>query len=202
MNLDTDFLNIHKNHNHGNFDKIHDKVIGDDKEYSPSHIFDVFNYCSEIFLWGADYYLKELPCLGSWFVWDKVEGQFKDRIGNEFELCWSKKTHKKIIIRKKWVGHIGLETQDKNERLHPTQKPFEVVLPFIEKFSKQQSLIVDLFGGSGTTLIAAEATGRHCNMMEISEAYTQIIISRYLEYTNQTDIIINGKTVSWQEYQI
>lgn len=56
--------------------KNYDRVIGDDKDYDPSHIFRDFRYCKEIFLWGADYYAERIPAKnkGSWFIWDKRAG--------------------------------------------------------------------------------------------------------------------------------
>lgn len=191
MDLDTEFLHIHKNHNHGtygSFGKQHRKVIGDDKIFNPSFIFELFDYCKEIFLWGADYYSEYLPLYGGWFVWDKAEGDFKGRIGNEFELCWSKQRHKRTIIHKRWVGHIGLETQDKNERFHPTQKPIEVISPFIKNFIETGSIVLDLFLGSGSTLIACEKTNRICYGMELDPKYCDIIIKRYEDYSGNKAI--------------
>jgi len=84
---------------------------------------------------------------------------------------------------------------------HGAVKPQTVIRDLMQRISLENQIIFDGFGGSGTTLIAAEATKRHCMMCEISELYCHTIIDRYLEYTDQTDITINGKKVNWQEYQ-
>jgi DNA modification methylase len=63
---------------------------------------------------------------------------------------------------------------------HPTMKPVELVVKAIINSSYTNDLIVDLFGGSGTTLVAAEQTGRVCNMMELDPKYVDVIIRRYI----------------------
>ena len=66
-----------------------------------------------------------------------------------------------------------------NNKNHPNQKPVELHMKILEDFSKENDLILDCFGGSGTTLIACEMTGRKCLMMEISPDYCDIICERY-----------------------
>ena len=68
-------------------------------------------------------------------------------------------------------------------RLHPTQKPVELHMSILSDFSQPGDVILDCFGGSGTTLIAAELTGRTCLMMEISPDYCDIIKQRYEKLT-------------------
>ena len=195
MGLDVDYLKVHPNNELGHEGKqhpIYKKVIGDNKEYNPEHIFDFFKECKEIFLWGGDYFIDKLGKNGSWFIWDKVVGRFEGRIGNEFEMCWSKQRHKKVIISFLWVGHNGLEKQDTTSRVHPTQKPIELCSWFINKYSKKDDIIVDLFLGSGSTSIACEQTKRICYGLEISEIYCDVIIKRWEKYTNKKAVKLNG----------
>ena len=71
-------------------------------------------------------------------------------------------------------------TDDKSiPKIHPTQKPVELHAHILEDFSKENDIVLDCFGGSGTTLIACEITNRKCLMMEISPQYCEIIIERY-----------------------
>jgi DNA modification methylase len=72
--------------------------------------------------------------------------------------------------------------------LHPTMKPVELVERAILNSSKKQNCIIDLFLGSGTTLIAAEKTNRICYGLEISPAYVDVICQRWQTYTNQQAI--------------
>ena len=66
---------------------------------------------------------------------------------------------------------------------HPTEKPVAVPEHAITHSSNRGQLILDLFGGSGSTLIACEKTGRVCRMMELSEHYVDVIIRRWQDYT-------------------
>ncbi|NQZ67329.1 MAG: site-specific DNA-methyltransferase, partial [Lentisphaeria bacterium] len=64
--------------------------------------------------------------------------------------------------------------------------------------SKEAIIVLDLFGGSGSTIIACEQTGRHCRMMELDPQYVQVIIERWERMTNETAIDIeSGK--KWDE---
>lgn len=75
----------------------------------------------------------------------------------------------------------------KNE-YHPTQKPVELSSRAIKNSSKKDDIVLDLFGGSGSTLIACEQLDRTCFMMEISEAYCDVIRKRYARLINQEEI--------------
>lgn len=91
----------------------------------------------------------------------------------------------RLIYRQMWNGAIreGNRTLNPHNRLHPTQKPVELHAKILEDFTKPGDVVLDCFGGSGTTLIACEITGRKCLMMEISPDYCKIISRRYNELT-------------------
>lgn len=69
--------------------------------------------------------------------------------------------------------------------LHPTMKPIALIENALLNSSKEQDIILDLFGGSGSTLIACEQTGRQCRMMELSEHYVDVIIRRWQDFTGK-----------------
>ncbi len=69
----------------------------------------------------------------------------------------------------------------KISELHPTQKPVELVIRAIKNSSDMKNIVLDLFGGSGTTLIACEETDRHCRMMELDPKYVDVIVKRYID---------------------
>ena len=142
----------------------------------------------EVFLWGADYYAELLANRndGSWFMWDKRCDESADKmIGSCFELCWSKRKHKRDIARIKWAGMFGLNTEFDKKRFHPTQKPTSLARWFLDKYSKAGSIVLDLFGGSGSTLIACEQIGRRCLMMELDEVFCDTIIARWEQLTER-----------------
>jgi len=76
---------------------------------------------------------------------------------------------------------------------HPTQKPVALSVEAIDKTTSAGSLVLDLFGGSGSTLIGAERTGRKSCLMELDEKYCDVIINRWQNFTGQ-DATLNGKT--------
>jgi len=77
------------------------------------------------------------------------------------------------------------------EYVHPTQKPVELVQMALENCTNSNSNILDLFGGSGSTLIACEKTNRKCFMMELDPHYCDVIIARWEKYTGKTAERIN-----------
>lgn len=68
---------------------------------------------------------------------------------------------------------------------HPTMKPVELVERAIKNSSKSRDIVLDLFGGSGTTLIASEKTGRQARLIELDPKFVDVIIKRWEDYTGQ-----------------
>ena len=133
---------------------------------------------------GGDYYAEYLPKGNSWIVWDKRLDDSADKMyGSCFELCWSKSKHKRDIARIKWAGIFGTEKEFDKKRHHPTQKPIDLALWFFDKYNGNN--VVDLFLGSGSTLIACEKTNRKCYGMEIDPHYCDVIVKRWEEYTGK-----------------
>lgn len=193
MKLNTDYSNMKGNGRKG---KKYDRVIGDNEDFSPdliNTIFENFGYCNEIFLWGVDYYFDLIENFkdGNLIVWDKTLKENGDaEYNSEFELLWTKNKHKKEVIHFNWFRFFGLTSQDVKTRIHPTQKPLEVISPFLEKYSKGKNIIVDIYGGSGSTLIACEQLNRKCYMMELTEHYCDVIINRWETLTGRKAVKI------------
>ena len=78
----------------------------------------------------------------------------------------------------------------KKSEEHPTMKPVELVARAITNSSKKGDIVIDLFGGSGTTLIASEQTGRCCRMMELDPKYVDVIVNRWEQLTGETAELI------------
>ena len=221
MNLDTDFshMGLHNIENKtiktGAENKIYKKVEGDDKPFDPTFLLEYFKDIKEIFLWGANYYADKLPNLAmgksSWFVWNKrvednkMDLSHVDFTLSEFELCWSKTKHRQRIINCMWFGFNGLQFEGKgsNKRIHPNQKPVRMIKTCFEYFLKEEHKnIVDLFGGSGSTLIACEETNRNCFMMEFDPKYCEDILNRYKKFTgSDKDIYLvrDGQKVHYSD---
>ena len=69
--------------------------------------------------------------------------------------------------------------------VHPTQKPVELVERALQNSSKGGDIVIDCFGGSGSTLIACEKTGRHARLMELDPKYVDVIVRRWQEFTGK-----------------
>lgn len=199
MCLDTDFSGAvgslgRKGGTRGN---KYDKVIGDNEDFKPelvSTFFENFGYCKEVFLFGADYFAELLPNKndGSWLVWDKRKESQADAIGSEFELIWSKNKHKRRVLRHDWFGFLSSQdSKDARNRVHPTQKPVSLLVDIINQWGTDCKNIVDLYGGSGSTLIACEQLNRTCYMMELDPKYCDVILKRYENLTGQKAVKIS-----------
>ena len=84
-----------------------------------------------------------------------------------------------------------------SNNLHPTMKPLELVGKAITNSSKKYQLILDLFGGSGSTMIAAHQVDRYSRIMELDEKFVDVIVKRYLKFTEDYEnayLIRDGKT--------
>lgn len=133
---------------------------------------DAFNLCmtlgiSKMIWWGANYYANILPPSPCWFVWDKNNGG-SDQM--DCELAWTSL---------KGVTRQFTQASEKTNRTHPTQKPISLCAWGIKPNTKENEIVLDLFGGSGSTLIACEQTNRVCYMMELDPKYCDVIRKRY-----------------------
>lgn len=89
-----------------------------------------------------------------------------------------------------WYGPTNEKTvwelkKEARNDFHPTQKPVELPERAVTNSSKQGDLVLDLFGGSGSTLIACEKTGRHARLMELDPKYVDVIVRRWCEFTGK-----------------
>jgi site-specific DNA-methyltransferase (adenine-specific) len=109
-----------------------------------------------------DYHWKHEPCLYGW----------KDGAAH----LWA--------ADRKQTTVISCKRPSKSE-LHPTMKPVELMQYQVENNTKGSDVVLDLFGGSGSTLIACEKTGRHARLMELDPKYVDVIVRRWQEFTGK-----------------
>ena len=188
MRLDTNYSEMHEMHR----GKNHEQIIGDSEDFDAQTIIPIIDYCFKQIWFGADYYastLGDTEHTGSWAVWDKRVEESQDKgFGSTFELFWSREKHKRMIYRFQWAGFF---TQgEKRDFDHPTEKSVRLISKILEDYGKDTNIILDLFGGSGSTLIACEQINRVCYMMEIDTKYCDVIRKRYAKFINKED--------SWQ----
>jgi DNA modification methylase len=134
--------------------------------------------------WGANYYCHALPQSNNWFVWDKrVEEKMTDT-QSDCELAWVKSKWSSVrIFRHLWKG-FNKDSERNQQRVHPTQKPVALAEWSFDYF-KEVKTVLDLFGGSGSSLIACEKTNRSCYMMEFEPHYCDVIVKRWEDFTGK-----------------
>jgi len=139
-------------------------------------------------------------------VWEDLNSVKTEYDGKEttisfqgFKVKIEGKIEKGQVIRKK--QHIDIWRYDKPIRSeeHPTMKPVSLVEEAITNSSRRGDIVLDTFLGSGSTLIAAEKTGRICYGMEIDPKYIDVIVQRYVDYTGNNKIKKNGKEIIWKQ---
>ena len=75
--------------------------------------------------------------------------------------------------------------------MHPTMKPLEIIADKVRISSNEGGVVVDIFGGSGSTLMACEQVNRRCYMMEIDPRYVDTIIDRWEKFTGGKAVLLN-----------
>ncbi len=109
---------------------------------------------------------------------------------------WKKGTSHPWYTDRKQSSVWNFDRPFKNE-LHPTMKPIELITYPVLNSSKPGSVVVDLFGGSGSTLIASQKHNRKCFMMELDPHYVDVIVTRWCNFTGKRKIKRNGKEMEW-----
>jgi DNA modification methylase len=180
MRLDTDYSKM------GATKTKYRQVIGDHEDFNAQDIFGVIQ--SPIYyLWGADYYSDTIPLYkdGSYFVWSKAQSESENSVfGSRFELCWRYPKKKKEV----WFVR-GINQSSERLGEHPTQKPTELTIRAVELETKPKAIVVDLFGGSGSTLIGCEKTNRYARLMELDPKYCDVIVKRWEDFTGKKAIL-------------
>lgn len=113
-----------------------------------------------------DYHWKHEPCLYGW----------KAGAGH----LWAADRKQTTIIQCK---------RPSKSELHPTMKPVELMQYQVENNTKGSDVVLDLFGGSGSTLIACEKAGRHARLMELDPKYCDVIVKRWQEFTGKQAVL-------------
>lgn len=167
-------------------------IIGDDTTDTARACYDVALIKSkEQIIFGGNYFTDFLPPSRCWVVWDKQNtGNFADA-----ELAWTSFDKGVKLYHFLWNGlcREGSREVEGKTRVHPTQKPVGMLGDILKDFTKDNDTVLDMFGGSGSTLIACEQLGRKCFICELDEHYCDVIIQRWENFTGKKAVLLNGK---------
>lgn len=134
--------------------------------------------------WGANYYADSMPGSPCWIVWDK------DHHGMTFadaELAYVKSTKPTRVFRHAWSGMHRASERDM-QREHPTQKPIALYKWTFDQFVASGGIVVDPFGGSGSSLIACAETGRKARLIELDPRYCDVIRRRWTRWAKANGV--------------
>lgn len=124
-------------------------------------------------------------------VWHKPGGgigDLKRTFSSDYEvaLVW----HRGAELCGKRIGSVWTVNKDgASTYMHPTQKPVALAMEALDKTTRLDAVVLDLFGGSGSTLIACEKTGRDGRLMELDPKYCDVIIKRWQDFTGQQAVL-------------
>jgi len=167
-------------------------IIGDE---TTDTAIEAYNACvsigaKKIVLWGGNYFSDKLPASSCWLVWDKRGDSGIVNTFADCELAWTNMTGPARVHKQLWNGMI--REGEKHKRVHPTQKPVALCEWGITNYTDKNASVLDLFLGSGSTLMACEKTNRKCFGMEMSPDYCDVIVKRWQDYTGQ--IAVHAET--------
>ena len=153
---------------------------------------------NSLVLGRQDYQWKHEPCMYGWkegshyFINARTETTtIEEPLDLEKLTKDEMKTLLQTIYQETPTTVIDEHRPSKNTD-HPTMKPIKLIGRLIRNSSKPGEKVLDLFGGSGSTLIASEELDRKCYMMEYDPKYVDVIINRWEEFTGQKAEKING----------
>lgn len=141
-----------------------------------------------------DYHWQHEPCLYGWkggsghyFVDDRTQSTIIEDKPIDYDNLSKEEAVKmlKKVYSAQLPSTIIRENKPLKNDLHPTMKPINLMAKLIRNSSEESEIVLDLFGGSGSTLIACEQLNRKCYMMEYDPRYADVIIDRWENFTGK-----------------
>lgn len=153
-----------------------------------------------------DYQWKHEACIYGWtdgaghfFVDDRTQATVIE--DKRIDINKLKKEEMRELLRDIFSDKISTTVlnEDKPSKNgdHPTMKPLKLLARLVKNSSRQGEIILDTFGGSGSTLITCQQLGRRCYTMELDPKYADVIVKRYLKFTGEKSTILyrNGEKI-------
>ena len=154
---------------------------GDDWDVEVPDFYYVLELVNKAIIWGGNYFADKLPINNDWLCWHKKNDGLSF---SEFELAWTNLGKNCRMLSHHWGG----ETKE-----HPTMKPLKLMEWCINYLDDKP--ILDIFCGSGSTMVASHQLKRKCYGMELDPKYCQVIIDRMKKLDPSLVIKKNGETM-------
>ena len=137
------------------------------------HQLDIALHCSTTIVWNKD-------------VFTLGRGKYQ----NKYEPCWfGWNENGSAFTKDRKLTNVWDFPRPKASKLHPTMKPVELIEYAISHATTRQDRVLDLFGGSGSTIMACEQTDRKCRMMELDPIYCDVIVTRWQAFTGKKAVL-------------
>lgn len=166
--------------------KVYDKKQWDFYPPPSDYFTELRRISKNQIIWGANHFISRMPLDAScWVVWDKDNGTNNYA---DCELAW---TSFDCAVRKfkyRWHGMLQENMKDKEERIHPTQKPVALYKWLLSKFANPGDTIIDTHLGSGSICIAAHDLGFKMLGIELDTQYYQMAKQRLLYHQAQLNL--------------
>jgi site-specific DNA-methyltransferase (adenine-specific) len=137
-------------------------------------------------IFGGNYYVEYLSNSSCWIVWDKLNGKSNYA---DCELAWTSFDMATRLFRWKWHGMLQQDMRNKEERVHPTQKPVKLGVWILKNYAKPGDTILDPFCGSGSFVIAAAQLGFDWLGIDSDSEYVALAEARLKRETAQMRLL-------------
>ena len=144
---------------------------------------ELFRVSKNQIIWGGNYF--ELPLTKSWIIWDK---KTEEKYSNDFadcEMAWNSFNKPAKVVRYLWSGMLQPNMKDKQKRIHPTEKPYQLYKWILDKYAKPNDKILDTHLGSGSIAIACHDYGFELTACELDKDYYEKAIQRIKNHVSQ-----------------
>jgi len=164
--------------------RLHKPFAGGDKSAPEKEYFnDLKRLSVNQILWGANHFISRIPFDSScWIVWNKVNG---DNPFADCELAWTSFDTAVRMFTFKWQGMLQGDMKNKEDRVHPTQKPVALYDWIFHNYAKPNDTILDTHLGSGSSRIAADKHNLPFLGLELDPDYFRDHCKRFDRYTAQ-----------------
>jgi site-specific DNA-methyltransferase (adenine-specific) len=148
------------------------------------YFIELLRVSKNVIIWGANHFIENIPNANSpcWIIWDKQNGD------NSFADCELAYCNFNTSVRKfefRWSGMLQGDMSNKENRIHPTQKPAALYKWILDKYSKQGDKILDTHLGSGSIAIACHDYGFELTCCELDPEYYEKAIQRIQNHVAQ-----------------